>query len=64
VRNCRHDAKGKSTSRCTGKRESTEAWHGGRTIRSSDEALVMRVERRDCIIWVLIMEETEFIQEV
>jgi len=57
VRSRRHDVKGKSTSRRTGKRESTDEWHGGRTIRSSDEAPVMDVDRRDCIIWFLFIHE-------
>jgi hypothetical protein len=54
VRSCGDDDIGKSSSRCTGKRESTDAWRGGRIIRISNEALVMSVEQRDCIIYVFI----------
>jgi len=31
--------------------ESTDAEHRGGTVRSSDEASVMGVERRGCVIW-------------
>jgi hypothetical protein len=34
----------------TRKRESTDARHRGGAVRSSDEGLVMRLERRGCII--------------
>jgi len=39
------------------KRESTEAWHGGGNFRSSEEVLVMRMERREVVIRFLIMDE-------
>lgn len=42
--------KRKTPSRCTFKGESTEARHGGRTLRSSDEVPVMGMERRARII--------------
>jgi hypothetical protein len=28
----------------------TNAWHGGGTFRSSNEAFVMKAERRECIV--------------
>lgn len=40
----------KISSHTLGKRESINAWHGGRTSRSSYEALVMSVERRGSVI--------------
>lgn len=42
--------KRKTPSRCTFKGESTEARHGGRTTRISDEVPVMGMERRGRII--------------
>jgi hypothetical protein len=39
------------------KKESTDAWHGGGNFRSSDEVLVMRMERREVVIQFLIMDE-------
>jgi hypothetical protein len=47
---------GKTLSRSTFKKESTEAWHGGRNFRSSVEASVMGVERREVIIRFIINE--------
>lgn len=41
---------GKTSSRRTFKKESTNAWHGGRNSRSSEEVPVMGMERRGCII--------------
>ena len=41
---------GKTSSRSAFKKESTNAWHGGRNFRSSDEALVMSVEQRGSVI--------------
>lgn len=46
----------KTSSRCTFKRESTEARHGGRATRSSEEGAVMALERRGCITQLLIGE--------
>ena len=42
--------KEKTSSKRHYKRESIEAWHGGRTSRSSGEVPVMGMERRGCII--------------
>jgi hypothetical protein len=39
------------------KKESIDARHGGRNFRSSDEVLVMRMERREVVIQFLIMDE-------
>jgi hypothetical protein len=41
--------KGKTSSRCTGKRKSTDGLHGSGTSRTSEEIPVMRMERRGCI---------------
>jgi len=54
----------KTSSRCTGKRESIDAWHGGRAIRSSEEGLVMSMERRDCITQLPIGGNCKQLQEV
>jgi hypothetical protein len=56
--------KEKTSSRCTGKKESIDAWHGGRAIRISEEVLVMSMERRDCIIQLLIGGNCKQLQEV
>lgn len=42
--------KGKTSSSGHCKRESTDAWHGGGTLRSSEEGSVMELERRGRII--------------
>lgn len=41
--------KEKTSSRCTVKRESIDARHGGRLVRSSEEVAVMAMERRSQI---------------
>lgn len=41
---------GKTSSNGDCKRESTDAWHGGGTSRSSEEVSVMGVARRGCIV--------------
>ena len=43
------------------KNESTDAEHRGGTVRSSGEASVMEVERRDCVIqfWKLVNQKWE-----
>jgi len=52
-RTCRCDVKRKLQGRETDKKENIKAQHGGGTSRSSDEVLVMRMERRGCIIWLM-----------
>jgi len=47
----------KTSSKRHYKRESIEAQHGGRTVRSSYEAPVMGVEQRDCIIGATSMRK-------
>ena len=56
--------KGKISSWCTSKIERTEASHGGGTSRSSEEVLVMRMERRGCIIWPTRSGEKLLRQEI
>jgi RNA-directed DNA polymerase len=46
VRTCRPDVKEEAQKRRTRESESTDAGHGGGLTRSSDEVLVMRMERR------------------
>jgi len=47
----------KTSSKRHCKKESTDVRHGGGNFRSSDEVLVMRMERRGVVIWFLIMDE-------
>ncbi|WP_090632642.1 hypothetical protein, partial [Parapedobacter indicus] len=49
---------GKTPSGGHRKGESTDALHGGGTLRSSDEVPVMGMERRGRIIWPISMRET------
>lgn len=56
--------KGKTSSSRYCKRESTEAWHGGGTPRSSEEVPVMGMERRGCIIRPTRSGEKLLMQEV
>lgn len=56
--------KEKSSSRCTGKKESIDARHGGRLVRSSDEVAVMAMERRSQIIQLPISGNCKYLQEV
>jgi hypothetical protein len=54
----------KTSSRCTGKKESIDAWHGGRLVRSSDEVPVMGMERRSQITQLPIGGNCKQLQEV
>ncbi len=49
-RTCRHDGEGKTSSNGDCKRESTDAWHGVGTSRSSEEAAVVAAEQRGSIV--------------
>jgi len=56
--------KEKTSSRCTGKRESIDAWHGGRVARISNEVAVMAMERRGHITQLPIGGNCKQLQEV
>lgn len=54
----------KSSSRCTGKRESIDARHGGRLVRSTGEVAVMAMEGRSQITQLTIRGNCNQLQEV
>jgi len=49
---CRSDAKGEIQAEGLREDESTDAGHRGGGVRSRDEGLVMRPDRRNAIVWL------------
>jgi hypothetical protein len=37
--------------------ESIDGWHGGRSLRSTEEVPVMGMEGREAVIWLLVINE-------